>query len=176
MAHWCRICDTFKANERFSGKGHRDHICKACSRRPIAERDAIDQQREISGYFNQRNISKKNLKRLSVLIESPNPHISDLASVVLSVGLAKPHRRKRIAFLARDHQHILEKLGDVGLITPPSEYLSGFYHDDHCDCSCCTIVRFDNEMDKLRESDNMIEPGQVERILQELAEMVGDKT
>ncbi len=41
--HCCRICGSRKPNEAFSGKGHRDHICKACSRMPKEEREAIEQ-------------------------------------------------------------------------------------------------------------------------------------
>lgn len=28
--HYCRICGEYKANEKFSGKGHAQHICKSC--------------------------------------------------------------------------------------------------------------------------------------------------
>jgi len=31
QGHFCKICQTFKANEKFSGKGHHLHICKACN-------------------------------------------------------------------------------------------------------------------------------------------------
>ena len=30
--HYCKICGKYKANEKFSGKGHAARICKACSR------------------------------------------------------------------------------------------------------------------------------------------------
>lgn len=30
QGHFCKICQTYKANEKFSGKGHRQHICKVC--------------------------------------------------------------------------------------------------------------------------------------------------
>ena len=30
--HFCKICGEYKANEKFSGKGHAAHICKACSK------------------------------------------------------------------------------------------------------------------------------------------------
>lgn len=33
MGHYCRICGRTRPNEKFSGKGHRNHICKDCSRR-----------------------------------------------------------------------------------------------------------------------------------------------
>lgn len=32
--HYCKICGEYKANEKFSGKGHAAHICKACSTLP----------------------------------------------------------------------------------------------------------------------------------------------
>lgn len=30
QGHYCRICGEYKANEKFSGKGHARHICKQC--------------------------------------------------------------------------------------------------------------------------------------------------
>ena len=36
--HYCRICDEYKANEKFSGKGNARHICKDCAKRSIAKR------------------------------------------------------------------------------------------------------------------------------------------
>lgn len=29
--HYCKVCGEYKANEKFSGKGHAAHICKACA-------------------------------------------------------------------------------------------------------------------------------------------------
>ena len=31
MGHFCRICGRTRPNEKFSGKGHKKHICKNCS-------------------------------------------------------------------------------------------------------------------------------------------------
>ncbi|MFH5836775.1 hypothetical protein ACHAL6_11955 [Proteiniclasticum sp. C24MP] len=31
MGHYCRICGRTRSNEKFSGKGHKKHICKDCS-------------------------------------------------------------------------------------------------------------------------------------------------
>lgn len=31
MGHYCRICGRTRANEKFSGKGHKNRICKDCS-------------------------------------------------------------------------------------------------------------------------------------------------
>ena len=34
---YCKICGEYKSNEKFSGKGHAAHICKACSQLSAAE-------------------------------------------------------------------------------------------------------------------------------------------
>lgn len=36
--HYCKICGEYKANEKFSGKGHTTHICKSCSKLSAAEK------------------------------------------------------------------------------------------------------------------------------------------
>jgi len=32
QGHYCRICGRHRANEKFSGKGHAQHICKDCDK------------------------------------------------------------------------------------------------------------------------------------------------
>jgi len=32
QGHYCRVCGRHRANEKFSGKGHAQHICKDCAR------------------------------------------------------------------------------------------------------------------------------------------------
>ena len=32
--HYCKVCGEYKANEKFSGKGHAAHICKICAALP----------------------------------------------------------------------------------------------------------------------------------------------
>lgn len=29
--HYCKVCGEYKANEKFSGKGHAAQICKSCA-------------------------------------------------------------------------------------------------------------------------------------------------
>ena len=116
MGHWCRICGESKPNEKFSGKGHRNHICKECSRKPKDERDAIDQEDEIFGYLNQSNISKKNIARLKTLKASENEKISELATIAFDVAIIKPHKKRRLKFLARENPELLLKLEETGLI------------------------------------------------------------
>jgi len=177
VGHWCRICSQHRSNEKFSGKGHRDHICKECSSRPIAERDAIDNEREIYGYYEQKNISKKNLKRLNALSKSSDFGIAALAEAVLAVCRAKPHRRKRLSFLARNHPDVMDKLGAVGLIIPPDEYRAMWSIEDDYEWYQRDFILFTRAMDDLLLSDpNSIDPGEIGRLLFEYSEMVKSET
>ncbi len=114
--HHCRICGSRKPNEAFSGKGHRDHVCKACSQMPKEEREAIEQEEELFGYLQQSHISAKNVSRLRHLAESPNVKIAELAGIVLEVAEATPHKKRRLKVLARERRDLLQKLDQNGLI------------------------------------------------------------
>jgi hypothetical protein len=116
MGYWCRICDRNRANEKFSAKGHKNHICKDCAKKPKEEIEIIDQEQEIFRYLKQSNISAKNLSRLEQLTKSPNQRIAELAAIVLAVGRIKPYKRQRLKFLARGHRELLRKLDETGLI------------------------------------------------------------
>lgn len=32
QGHYCRVCGRYRANEKFSGKGYCQHVCKDCNR------------------------------------------------------------------------------------------------------------------------------------------------
>ena len=56
--HYCKICREYKANEKFSGKGHAIHICKSCSRLNETEKAAaMDMNRLMS--FPMRRLSDR---------------------------------------------------------------------------------------------------------------------
>lgn len=50
--HYCKICGEYKANEKFSGKGHAVHICKACSRLSAAEKAAVMDMNQLMSFYN----------------------------------------------------------------------------------------------------------------------------
>lgn len=114
--HYCRICGAIKPNERFSGKGHRNHICKECSRKPKGEINEIDMENEIFGYLKQSHISENNVKRLKQLADSESDKIAKLANIVLEVADVKPYKRRRLKVLARERRDLLQKLEETGLI------------------------------------------------------------
>ena len=82
MGHYGRICGRVRPNEGFSGKGHRIHVCKECSRLPKDERHQREVEDEIAGFLSQSNISAKNLSRLSALVTSEEPEIAELAMMI----------------------------------------------------------------------------------------------
>ena len=110
MGHYCRICGRSRPNERFSGKGHRIHVCKACQKLPKAEREYIEIMDELSGFLEQSNISRKNLIRLTELCEHSNLKVRDRASLILEIARVKPHKRRRFKFLASNRGDLLDRL------------------------------------------------------------------
>lgn len=116
MGHYCRICGRNRPNEKFSGKGHKIHVCKECARKPKEERDAITQEDEIFGFLNQSHISQKNISRLKTLSKSNNQHIAGLADIVLEVSQITPYKKRRLKILAQKNRELLHKLEDTGLI------------------------------------------------------------
>lgn len=42
QGHYCKICGKYKANEKFSGKGHANHICKTCASLPAEKKAELE--------------------------------------------------------------------------------------------------------------------------------------
>lgn len=88
---------------------------------PKEELAAIEESEEIYNFMMQSHISKRNVTRLKILAASPIPLTADLARIVLDVARVKPYKKKRAAYLARNHRDILEKCEETGLIALFSE-------------------------------------------------------
>ena len=116
MGHYCRLCGRTRANEKFSGKGHRTHVCKDCARMPKEEKDAIEHAEEIFGYLKQSRISQKNINRLKTLAASSNVRIAELATIVSEVATVMPHKKRRLKVLARERSDLIDALARTGLI------------------------------------------------------------
>jgi hypothetical protein len=113
MPHYCRICGRGRAHEKFTGRGHRDHICKDCQRLPRDQLDRIDRLDELYGFLEQSNISAKNIARLVILAQHANSEVRDLALLILDVARVKPHKRRRWKFLAQKHPELFLRLKSV---------------------------------------------------------------
>ena len=58
--HYCKVCGEYKANEKFSGKGHATHICKACAQLPPeeqAERMTLNRLNDWQGQLKKKKKS-----------------------------------------------------------------------------------------------------------------------
>ena len=89
--HYCKICGEYKANEKFSGKGHAAHICKACSRLSAAEKAAaMDINRLMS--FPMRRLSEGEKKWLNAKMEDDCPEVAETAREVFNVCF--PHAER----------------------------------------------------------------------------------
>ena len=122
VGHYCRICHRERANERFSGKGHRDHVCKECKRLPHATRRHVEEVEEILGFLTQSHISDKNIGRLKILVESSDQELSSLASAVLEIGQLRPYKRRRLKVLAKEHKDLFARLEELGLLEVMQTY------------------------------------------------------
>lgn len=116
MGHYCRICGRERPNEQFSGKGHKMHVCKRCQARPKSERQAIEDKDNIFALLDQSHISEKNVAHLERMAKSDNSQLASLAAIVLDVARVKPHKTRRLKFLAQKHPELLGKLWHTGLI------------------------------------------------------------
>jgi hypothetical protein len=114
--HFCKICNSYKSNEAFSGKGHRSHICKICSLMPKEERNKIEIKDEIFNYLGQSHISKKNVSRLKLLTQSFDTTISELAKIVMEIAEISPYKKRRLKTLSSKRQDLLQKMAETDLI------------------------------------------------------------
>jgi len=86
--HYCKICGKYKANEKFSGRGHTTHICKDCSRLSAADKaEAITIHRLLS--FPDRRLSEREKKWLKNRIHDKRPAVAALAKRVYNMHF--PH-------------------------------------------------------------------------------------
>ena len=75
--HYCKVCGEYKANEKFSGKGHAAHICKTCAALPPEVRA---EQMAINRIINLPwRLSKEQLSWLKNRARDKGPVVRELA-------------------------------------------------------------------------------------------------
>ncbi len=93
------------------------HVCKACQRMPTEKRALIQTQREIRDYlWRQSIVSRKNLKRLNALRQSPIPKIQEMAKAALAATELRDYRKKRLGFLYYQHREVFDRLEALDLL------------------------------------------------------------
>lgn len=96
--HYCKICGERKANEKFSGKGHAAHICKACAKLPAAERSEMQALGRIEGMA-MRHINDSEIKWLQNRMKDSREDVREAAIAVNQLKFpnnGKPARKTAI--------------------------------------------------------------------------------
>lgn len=118
--HYCKICGEYKANEKFSGKGHAAHICKACSRLSAAEKAAAMDMNRLMG-FPMRRLSASEKKWLQAKMHDKCPEVADTAKEVYNVCFSHAERnamKKQLVIntLAFEvHTEVYDGYGDMDM-------------------------------------------------------------
>ena len=75
--HYCKVCGEYKANEKFSGKGHAAHICKKCAALPPDVRSTQMIENKLLSL--PWRLSKEQVKWLHNKAHDKRPEIRELA-------------------------------------------------------------------------------------------------
>lgn len=116
--HYCKICGEYKANEKFSGKGHAAHICKSCSRLSVAEKAAaMDINRMMN--FPMRRLSDGEKKWLQGKMHDKCPEVADTAREIYNVCFPYAERnamKKQLVINTLSfevHTEVYDEYGDM---------------------------------------------------------------
>ena len=91
--HYCKVCGEYKANEKFSGKGHSAHICKACSALP-PEKQA--EEMTLNRLVNLPwRLSKNDLTWLKKRATDKRPEVKSIAQEQLSMRFPTNNKTKK---------------------------------------------------------------------------------
>ena len=91
--HYCRVCGEHKANEKFSGKGHAAHICKACASKPPAQKSEDMTINRLHGMM-FRYLSEAEMNWLKNKRNDNRPEVSELAQQVFEVKFPRQARNE----------------------------------------------------------------------------------
>lgn len=86
--HYCRICDEYKANEKFSGKGHARHICKECQSLPDEVKADMVRCNEVMRLFGKYPFARKDWE----LLEKYSKRYADKESGQLAQSILDDRR------------------------------------------------------------------------------------
>lgn len=94
QGHYCKVCGEYKANEKFSGKGHAAHICKTCSQLSAAEQaEAMTINRLMN--FPMGRLSASDRGWLENRLHDQRPEVASLAKEIYSLHFPFAERNAR---------------------------------------------------------------------------------
>lgn len=101
--HYCKICGEYKAKEKFSGKGHAVHICKACSKLSAAEKSERMTLNRLDNMLGG-GISREQKKWLENRLRDDRPEVAETARMVYNACFPYAERNER------KHQLVINSL------------------------------------------------------------------
>ena len=90
-SHYCWVCGQHKANEKFSGKGYANHMCKKCQSLPVAERNEMVAVRK-AGNMGFRYLNEQEIKWLRKKMNAPRPDVREAAREAHSLKFPRYER------------------------------------------------------------------------------------
>lgn len=119
--HYCKICGQYKANEKFSGKGHANHICRACAKLPAAAKAESQTINRLMN-FPMRRLSDSEKKWLENRVHDQRAEVAALAREVYHLHFPYAERnamKKQLTinrlFFAL-HTEICDEYGDMEMV------------------------------------------------------------
>ena len=83
---YCVICGEYKANEKFSGKGHARHICRKCQKLPKEKRQEIIDENDIMRL--SWKLNQKQKAYLNKMRNDPRPGVRETADFAWNMRYA----------------------------------------------------------------------------------------
>lgn len=113
MGRHCILCGRERPNEQFGGgRGLRSVICRKCRQIPKDVRKRMLATDEVLGFLEQKNISKKNIKRLIELESIGEASFENLRSLVLEIAHAHPQKRQRWKNIRKTDRNLFDRIRD----------------------------------------------------------------
>jgi hypothetical protein len=89
--HYCRICGEWKANEKFSGKGHAAHVCRECASLPQQEKNEMRHMGRIERIAEKYPRSREDWEYLERCAKNTGyPQAAEFARMVLGMSGREP--------------------------------------------------------------------------------------
>ena len=85
--HYCKVCGEYKANQKFSGKGHAAHICKACAKLPPEEKAEQMTLRRLENL--PPRLSRADIAWLKNRAKDRRPAVRQMAEMIYAIRFQK---------------------------------------------------------------------------------------
>lgn len=90
QGHYCKVCGSYRANEKFTGKGHATHICKDCAKLPPEEKS---KQEALNRLFNLPwHLSNEQKAWLKNRMQDRRPEVKALAQEQYDMRFGRRHQ------------------------------------------------------------------------------------